>query len=100
MVDLVVIALIAAGLGAIVWAVDKKHHKYGVLLPSAVAVVAAMLTWIITVSAGLSYNPGWTWVPWIASLVAAVLFSTVASLLLSRNRSTFDTARLTAILKH
>ncbi|WP_394939114.1 hypothetical protein [Psychromicrobium sp. YIM B11713] len=99
MVDLVVIALIAAGLGAIVWAADKKHHKYGALLPSAIAVIAAALTWIITVSAGLSYNPGWTWVPWIASLVAAVLFSTLASLLLSRNRSNYDTAQLTAILK-
>ncbi|NYE95041.1 quaternary ammonium compound-resistance protein SugE [Psychromicrobium silvestre] len=100
MIDLVVIALIAAGLGAIVWAADKKHHKYGVLLPSAVAVVAAMLTWIITVAAGLSYNPGWTWVPWVASLVVGVVFATVVSIVLGRSRSTFDTARLTAILKH
>jgi quaternary ammonium compound-resistance protein SugE len=98
-VDLVVLALLAIGIGAVVWAADKRHDKYGALLPSGIAVVAALLTWIIAVSAGLSYQPGWTWVPWIASLVAAALVSVVASLTLGRGRAAYDTAHLTAILR-
>ncbi|HEV7167331.1 MAG TPA: hypothetical protein VGN49_05110 [Micrococcaceae bacterium] len=99
MVDLVVIALLAIGIGAVVWGSDKRHDKYGALLPAGIAVVTALLTWIITVAAGLSYRPGWTWVPWIAALVAAGVVSTVASLALGRNRAANEKARLTAILR-
>ncbi len=101
MVDLVVIALLSATAGAIVWGVDRKrHHTYGELLPGGIAVVAALLTWIITVAAGLSYQPGLTWVPWIASLVAAVVLSTGATLLLGRRRMAHDTTHMTSILRH
>lgn len=99
MVDLVVITLLAAGIGAVVWAADKRHHKYGALLPAGVAVVASLLTWIITVSAGLSYQPGWTWVPWIASLVVGAIASAAVALTLGRSRAAYDTAHLTAVLR-
>lgn len=99
MVDLVVIALLAIGIGAVVWSSDKRRANYGALLPAGIAVVAALLTWIIAVAAGLSYQPGWTWVPWIAALVAAAVASTVASLALGRSRAAYDKAHLTAILR-
>ena len=99
MVDLVVIALLAIGIGAVVWGSDKRRERYGALLPAGVAVVAALLAWIITVAAGLSYQPGWTWVPWVAALVAAAVASIVASQALGRSRAAFDTAHLTAILR-
>lgn len=99
MIDLVVITLVSAGIGVIVWAVDKNHNKYGALLPPAVAVIAAMLTWIITISATLGYLPGWTWVPWIASLLIGAAASVLASVVLGRSRKSNDTAQLTAILK-
>ncbi len=100
MVDLVIIALMSGTVGAIVWGIDKRrHHAYGELLPAGIAVLAALLTWIITVAAGLSYQPGLTWIPWIASMVAAIVFSVAASLLLGRSRTARDTARLTAILR-
>lgn len=99
MIDLVVIALISAGLGIIAWAVDRNHNKYGALLPPAIAVIGAMLTWIITVSATLGYLPGWTWVPWIASIVVGAAASVVVALVLGRSRKNQDTAQLTTILK-
>ncbi|GAA1049635.1 hypothetical protein [Arthrobacter russicus] len=100
MVDLVVIALISTGLGIIAWAVDRNHDKYGAILPPAAAVVAAMLTWIITISATLGYLPGWTWVPWIASLLIGAAAAVAVTWLLGRSRKQQDTAQLTAILKH
>lgn len=99
MVDLVVIALISAGFGIIVWAVDRNHDRYGALLPPAVAVIAAMLTWIITISATLGYQPGWTWVPWIASLIVGAAVAAVVAFALGRNRKNHDTNQLTSILK-
>ncbi len=100
MVDLVIIALLSGTVGAIVWGVDKQHHHtYGELLPAGIAVLAALLTWIITVAAGLSYQPGLTWIPWIASMAAAIVLSLAASRLLGRSRTARDTARLTAILR-
>lgn len=98
-VEIVVIGLISIGIGMIVWAADREHTRYGAALPAGSAVVAAMLTWIITVAAGLSYLPGWTWVPWIASLIVALTASATVSVMLSRTRSRYDAARITAILK-
>jgi quaternary ammonium compound-resistance protein SugE len=99
MVDLVVIALICAGIGAIVWGADRKHRNYGILLPAGVAIAAALLTWIITVSAGLGYQPGWTWVPWIASLIVGAAVSVLVVAVLGASRARFDSAHLTAILR-
>ncbi|MCZ2403224.1 hypothetical protein IV498_08520 [Paenarthrobacter sp. Z7-10] len=99
MVDLVVIALLALLIGAIVWGMDKKHGEYGILVPAAVAVVTAMLIWIITVAAGLGYQPGLTWIPWIVSLAGAAAVSVLASLALSSSRAARDTTRRTAILR-
>ncbi|WP_434613770.1 hypothetical protein [Arthrobacter sp. A5] len=100
MVDLVVIALLSAAAGAIVWGTDRKHrHTYGELLPAGIAVAAALLTWIITVAAGLGYQPGLTWIPWIASLLVGVVLSTTATQLLGRRRTAFERAHMTVILR-
>jgi 4-amino-4-deoxy-L-arabinose transferase-like glycosyltransferase len=99
MVDLIVIALLAFAIGAVVWAADKRHHQYGALLAPAVAVVAALLTWVVTVAAGLRYQPGWTWVPWIAALIAAAVASAAICPLLGRRRAAQEIAELTRILR-
>lgn len=99
MVDIVVIALIAAAFGAIVWGVDKHHDRYGLLLPSGVSVLAALLTWIVTVAFGLGYAPGLSWIPWIGSLVVGAAASIGVVLVLGRRRRRHDVAKLTAALK-
>lgn len=99
MVDLVVIALLALLIGAIVWGLDKKHGEYGILVPSATAAVTAMLVWVITIAAGLGYQPGLMWIPWLASLTAAAAVSVFAALALGSSRAARDTARKTAILR-
>ncbi|MBT1002929.1 hypothetical protein KIH31_09950 [Paenarthrobacter sp. DKR-5] len=99
MLDLTLIALLAAGFGFIVWAVDRKHHKYGLLLPACAGAAAALLTWIITVAAGLGYAPGLTWVPWIASLAVGIAASIAIAVVLGRSRTRHDTRQLTALLR-
>jgi 4-amino-4-deoxy-L-arabinose transferase-like glycosyltransferase len=100
MVDLIVIALLAFAIGAVVWAADKRHQHYGALLAPGVAVAAALVTWMVTVAAGLSYQPGWTWVPWIAALIAAAVSAAVICPLLGRRRAAQEIAELTRILRH
>ncbi|WP_427018723.1 hypothetical protein ACQCSX_09415 [Pseudarthrobacter sp. P1] len=99
MVDLIVIALISGALGAIAWAADKRHTGYGAFLPAAAAVVAALLTWIITVAVGLGYMSGWTWVPWIASLLVGGAAAFALATGLGRSREALDVAERTAILR-
>ncbi|WP_026555574.1 hypothetical protein [Arthrobacter sp. 35W] len=99
MVDLIVIALIAGALGAIAWATDKRHLSYGALLPAAVGVVAALITWIITVAVGLGYTPGLAWVPWIASLLVGGAAAFTLSAVLGRSRTALDIAERNAILR-
>lgn len=99
MVDLVVIALLAIGFGFIVWANDKRHNKYGLFLPACVSVTAAVLTWIITIAAGLGYAPGLTWIPWVASLIVGPAAAVAAVLPLGRSRAHLDNAKLTAALR-
>ncbi|MCW1249031.1 hypothetical protein ODZ83_02280 [Acaricomes phytoseiuli] len=98
-VEIVVIALISIGIGMVVWAADREHIRYGATLPAGIAVVTAMLTWVVAQAMGLDYRPGWTWVPWIAPLVLALAASMTFSLLLSRKRSEADAAQLTTVLK-
>lgn len=99
MVDLIVIALISGAIGAIAWASDKRHASYGAFLPAAFAIVGALLTWIITVAIGLGYTSGWTWVPWIGSLVVGGAAAFGLTAMLGRSRTALDVAERTAILR-
>lgn len=98
MVAVVIITLIVGAAGAIVWASDKRHPTYGMLLPSGVAVVTALITWMITVAAGLDHNSSTAWIPWILSIVVGTIFAVAMAQLLGRNRHHADLAKVTNIL--
>lgn len=99
MLSLIVVALVTVAAGFVVWANDKRHTKYGVSLPAGVAVSVGMLSWIIFMAAGLGYQPGLTWIPWILPMVLGTAASIAAVAYLGRTRTRQDTDRLTTILK-
>jgi uncharacterized membrane protein len=56
--SLVIVVLVTAAAGFIVWANDRRHTKYGVLVPAGTAAAVGMLAWIICIWAG---HHGRTW---------------------------------------
>jgi len=99
MVAVVIITLIAGAAGAIVWATDKRHLSYGALLPAGAAVVTALITWMITVAAGLDSNSSTAWIPWILSILVGTVFAVLAAQLFGRNRHHADLIKATDILR-
>lgn len=99
MLSLIVVALVAVAAGFVVWANDKRHAKYGIAVPAGVSLAVAMLSWIVFMAAGLGYQPGLTWIPWVLPMVLGAAASVAAVLYLGKNRTGRDTARLTAILR-
>ena len=99
MVAVVIITLVVGAAGAIVWASDKRHPTYGALLPSGAAVVTALITWMVTVAAGLDDNATTAWIPWILSIVVGTIFAVATAQLLGRNRHHEDLAKVTSILQ-
>lgn len=99
MLSLVIVLLVTVAAGFIVWANDKHHAKYGILLPAGVAAAVGMLAWIICMTAGLGYQPGLTWMPWIVPMVAGTAAAVAVAVYLGRVRARQDTQRLTAALK-
>lgn len=99
MLSLVIVVLVNVASGFIVWANDRRHAKYGMFLPAGVATAAGMAVWIICMSAGLGYQPGLTWIPWTAPMVAGAAAALAAAAFLGRTRTKQDTQRLTEALK-
>ena len=99
MLSLVIVALVTVAAGFIVWANDRRHAKYGMFLPAGVATAVGMLAWIICMAAGLGYQPGLTWIPWILPMVAGAAAAVAVTGYLGRVRAKRDTQRLTAALK-
>ena len=99
MLSLVIVVLVTVAAGFIVWANDRRHAKYGMFLPAGVATVVGMLAWIICMAAGLGYQPGLTWIPWILPMVAGSGAAVAVAGYLGRLRTKRDTQRLTAALK-
>ena len=99
MLSLVIVALVTVAAGFIVWANDRRHAKYGMFLPAGVATAVGMLAWIICMAAGLGYQPGLTWIPWILPMVAGAAAAVAVAGYLGRVRAKRDTQRLTAALK-
>jgi hypothetical protein len=99
MLSLVIVVLVAVASGFIVWANDRRHAKYGMFLPAGVATAVGMVVWIICMSAGLGYQPGLTWIPWIAPMVAGAAAAVAFAAFLGRSRTRQDTQRLTEALK-
>jgi len=99
MLSLIVVAMVTVAAGFVLWANDKRHAKYGISVPAGVAVAVGMLSWIIFMAAGLGYQPGLTWIPWILPLVIGTGAALAVVVYLGQRRTKHDTARLTAILR-
>jgi len=99
MLSLTIVVLVTVAAGFIVWANDKRHAKYGMGLPAGAAVGVGALSWIILMAAGLGYQPGLTWLPWVLPMVLGTAAAIGAALYLGRTRAKYDTLRLTAALK-
>ena len=99
MLSLIVVAMVAVAAGFVVWANDKRHAKYGIAVPAGVTLGVGMLSWIIFMAAGFGYQPGLTWIPWVAPLLLGAAAAVGAVLYLGRSRTRQDTARMTAILR-
>ncbi|GAB4099888.1 hypothetical protein [Sinomonas halotolerans] len=97
--SLVIVLIVAASAGFIVWASDRRHHAYGIMLPVGAAVAAASLAWTIAVAAGAGYTAGLTWMPWVLPMAAAVAAALASALVVGRRRVQADTEALTEILK-
>ena len=100
MLSLIVVSLVTVAAGFVVWANDKRHAKYGIAVPAGVSLTAGMLSWVIFVAAGLGYQPGLTWIPWVLPMVLGAAAAVAAVLYLGKTRTARDTARLTAILHY
>ncbi|WP_395404871.1 hypothetical protein ACHMXB_09950 [Arthrobacter sp. UC242_113] len=99
MLSLVIVVLVTAAAGFIVWANDRRHTKYGILVPAGTAASVGMLAWIICIWAGLGYQPGLTWLPWVIPMAAGTAAALAVAVYLGRARAKQDTQRLTAALK-
>ena len=99
MLSLVIVVLVTVASGFIVWANDRRHAKYGMFLPAGVATAVGMVAWIICMAAGLGYQPGLTWIPWIVPMIAGAAAAVAPAAFLGRSRTRQDTHRLTEALK-
>lgn len=99
MLSLIVVAMVSVAAGFVVWASDKRHAKYGMGTPAGVAAATAMLSWILFTAAGLGYQPGLTWIPWVLPVLLGTAAAVAIAGFLGRRRARHDAARLTAILR-
>jgi putative exporter of polyketide antibiotics len=99
MLSLVIVALAAIAIGFIIWANDRRHGKYGIVLPAGVATATAMLSWIAFILAGFGYLPGLTWIPWVLPIALGTLVALGAVWYLGSTRTKEDTHKLTQALK-
>ncbi|WP_255770112.1 hypothetical protein [Pseudarthrobacter sulfonivorans] len=99
MLSLTIVVLVTAAAGFIVWANDRRHTRYGMVLPAGVAVAVGALSWIIAMTAGFGYLPGLTWIPWILPMVLGTAAAIGAVIYLGRVRERHDVQRLTQALK-
>lgn len=99
MLSLVVVVLATIATGFIVWANDKRHGKYGIALPAGVSATIGVLSWIIFIMAGLGYQPGLTWIPWVLPIVLGTAAAAAVVIVLGRQRTRLDTAALTKALR-
>jgi hypothetical protein len=58
-----------------------------------------MLSWMIFIAAGLGFQPGLTWIPWVLPMVLGTGAALAASVYLGRKRALHDTKQLTAALR-
>lgn len=97
--SLVIDVIVTAGIGFALWAADRRHGKYGIMLPVALGVVVACFAWIIAVGAGAGYLTGLTWIPWVVPMVLGVAVSVAGTKFIERRREKRDIADLTRVLR-
>ena len=97
--SLVIDVIVAASAGFAVWASDRRHGKYGIMLPVSVAVASAAVVWIVLVGLGTGYLPGLMWMPWVLPMAVSVAAAIAVAAVVVRRRTKGDTERLTEILK-
>lgn len=99
MVSLIVVAGVSVFIGFLASLIDPRHHRYGLLLLPAAALVSALLTWIILQFAGLGYHPDLFWLAWLLPLIVAAGATAGTAWWFGRHREQADQAAMTAILK-
>lgn len=99
MVALLSILLVNACVGFAIRGVDKRRSRYGILLPSGVAVATGLLLWIVLVAFGLSYTPGIYWLSWVLPMVTGTATAIAAVIVLGRRRAAADTEQFTETLQ-
>ncbi|WP_347107937.1 hypothetical protein AAHB33_13550 [Paenarthrobacter sp. S56] len=99
MLSLVVMVFATLATGFLVWANDKRHGKYGIALPAGISVGIGALSWIAFIAAGMGYQPGLTWIPWILPIVLGTATAAGTAVFLGRTRTARDTAELTKALR-
>jgi hypothetical protein len=99
MLSLVIVSFVTVAAGFIIWANDRRHAKYGILMPAGVATAVGLLSWILLITAGFGFQPGLTWIPWILPMVLGTATAVAAAIYLGKTRARHDTARLTAALR-
>ena len=99
MLSLVIVSFVTVAAGFIIWANDRRHAKYGILMPAGVATAVGLLSWILLITAGFGFQPGLTWIPWILPMVLGTGAAVAAAIYLGKTRARHDTARLTAALR-
>lgn len=93
-VELLFVAVIAAGIGSILRYALPRRDAHGILLLPAVATVVTMAVWVALLWLGLTFDGGWIW---LISLVAGALATIVVALALPRIRAGADARRLTEL---
>ncbi|MFJ4226262.1 hypothetical protein ACIPYV_01705 [Paenarthrobacter nicotinovorans] len=99
MLSLVIVVLVTIATGFIVWANDKWHSRYGIALPAGVSAAVGALSWVAFISAGLGYQPGATWIPWVLPMVLGTAAAAGVVVYLGRTRTKHDTEALTKALR-
>jgi hypothetical protein len=97
--SLVIVVLVVAAAGFVMWATDHHHDRYGIMLPVGAGVAVACLVWIVTVLVGAGYIAGMTWMPWVLPMALGAATAVVLPLVLGRRRGKHDVAALTDILR-
>ncbi|EMY33100.1 hypothetical protein D477_016680 [Arthrobacter crystallopoietes BAB-32] len=98
MVELVLLVLAAASVGAIGWAIDRNRQAYGVMLLPAVGIAASVLLWFVLMAAGLGSEPGIHFLSWLLPMVFSIPAVWLTAWFLGRRRTAADLERLDAAL--
>jgi hypothetical protein len=93
--ELLFVAVIAAGIGLIVRYVSGRDRTiYGLTLVPAISTAVAMVVWVILLWVGFTFDGGWIW---LYSLVAGPLVALIVALRLPKIRAASDRAMLTRL---